>query len=337
MLAPGMARNDRTVRLEVVKRALAQSRRGVALKALAEKHGWNLRTLYRDIDALQASLFPIRKEDGRYWLDGKVTTFSGAPTPDERLALYLAREQAAGWKHTSLGRALDTLWNRISATDGQAALFPVETTPWIATRTFSAIDYTQHRRIVETIERATRERLVISARYRAASTGQLTSRAIEPGQLHWDAGLETLYLIGWCRLHGDVRVFAVHRFQAVTLLDEHCPPRAETRSAAALQKAFRVWRSSRVEKVRIAFALEVAAEIRERRWLAGQQVMEEQGGVILTGEVAGLAEVERWVLSYGPSATVLEPKELVERVAKKLREGAAGYEREGGRRSVVPR
>jgi predicted DNA-binding transcriptional regulator YafY len=321
-----MARNDRTVRLEVVKRALAESRRGVLLKQLAEKHGWSLRTLYRDIDALQAAHFPVVVEDGRYRLDGKVTTFSGAPTPDERLALYLAREQAAGWKHTSLGRALDTLWNRISATDGQAALFPVESQPWIATRAFSAIDYTQHRRIVETLERATRERLLVSTRYRAVSTGQLTSRQIEPGQLYFDPGLETLYLIGWCRLRHDVRVFAVHRFQAVTLLDEHCPPRPETRSAAALAKAFRVWRSDRVEQVRIAFASEVAAEIRERRWLAGQQVMEEQGGVLLTGEVAGLAEVERWVLGYGPSARVLEPKELADRVAMKLREGAAGYE-----------
>jgi predicted DNA-binding transcriptional regulator YafY len=321
-----VARNDRTIRLEVVKRALAQSRRGVALKQLAEKHDWNLRTLYRDIDALQAAHFPIVEEAGRYRLDGKITTFSGSPTPDERLALYLAREQAAAWKHTSLGRALDTLWNRISSTDGQSALFPVETVPWIATRTFAAIDYNQHRRIVETIERATRERLVLSARYRAASTGQLSSRAIEPGQLHWDPGLESLYLIGWCRLRNNVRVFAVHRFAAVTLLDEHCPPRPETRSVAALRKAFRVWRSDRVEKVRIAFTADVAAEIRERRWLPGQEVAEAHGGVILTGEVAGLAEVERWVLSYGPAAKVLEPEALREGVARKLREGAAGYE-----------
>jgi predicted DNA-binding transcriptional regulator YafY len=135
-----MARNDRTVRLEVVKRALAQSRRGVLLKQLADKHGWNLRTLYRDIEALQAAHFPIVEEGGRYRLDGKVTTFAGAPTPDERLALFFAREQAAAWKHTSLGRALDTLWNRLSSADGQAALFSVESQPWIATRAFAAID-----------------------------------------------------------------------------------------------------------------------------------------------------------------------------------------------------
>ncbi len=330
-----MARNDRTVRLEVVKKALSESRRGVALKALAERHGFKLRSLYRDVEVLEAAGFPIINDGGRYRLDAAVTTLTGAPSPDERLALYLAREQAAGWKHTSLGRALDTLWNRVSSTDGQAALFPIETVPWIATRGWTAIDYGRHRRILETIERATRERLALQARYRAARSSQVTSRTLEPGQLHWDPGLETLYLIAWCRLRQDVRVFAIHRFLAVTLLDQHCPPRPETRSVAALKKAFRVWRSDRVEKVRIAFTADVAAEIRERRWLASQKVEEGRDGVVLTGEVAGLAEVERWVLGYGPAAKVLEPKALRESVARKLRDGAAGYDEGAARRRKV--
>jgi proteasome accessory factor B len=80
-----------------------------------------------------------------------------------------------------------------------------------------------------------------------------------------------------------------------------------------------------VEKLRIRFAPEVADEIRERKWLANQQLAEDHGGVVLTGEVAGLAEVERWILGYGPAAKVLEPKALAKAVAKKLRAGAEGY------------
>jgi hypothetical protein len=60
-----MARNDRTIRLEVVKRALTTSRRGVALKVLADKHGYKLRNLYRDIDTLEAAHFPIIKEEAQ--------------------------------------------------------------------------------------------------------------------------------------------------------------------------------------------------------------------------------------------------------------------------------
>jgi predicted DNA-binding transcriptional regulator YafY len=50
---------------------------------------------------------------------------------------------------------------------------------------------------------------------------------------------------------------------------------------------------------------------------------------VLSAEVAGLAEVERWILSYGPGAKVLAPGELAASVAKKLREGAERYRKAG--------
>jgi len=321
-----MARNDRIVRVEALKQALCASRSGVALKTLAERHAWNLRGLYRDIEALESAGYIIDRDDHRFRIVNNPRNAPGVPDADERLALFLARQNARGWKETSLGKALDRLWHRVSATgDGQAALLPIESTPWITTRELTGIDMSAHRTIIATLERATRARLVINARYRALSSGQVSSRFIEPGELHWDPALESLYLIAWCRLRADVRVFAAHRFVAVALTDEHCAPRPETRSRSALRNAFRVWRSEHVEKLRIRFAPEVADEIRERKWLANQQLAEDHGGVVLTGEVAGLAEVERWILGYGPAAKVLEPKALAKAVAKKLRAGAEGY------------
>ena len=321
-----MPRNDRIVRVETVKSALLSSRQGVSLKVLADRHDWKLRNLYRDIDALENAGYVIRHENNRYWIEGRPERAAGAPDADERLALYLARQNARAWKETSLGKALDRLWHRVSATgDGQAALVPVESAPWITTREWSGIDYAAHRQILMTLERATRTRAAVDVRYRALSTGKISSRIVEPGELYWDPALETLYLIAWCRLRQDVRVFAVHRFLAVALTDEICPLRSQTRSRAALHKAFRVWRSDHVTKIRIWFAREIADEIRERKWLADQKVEEASDGVVLSAEVAGLAEVERWILSYGPGAKVLAPAELAASVAKKLREGAERY------------
>lgn len=328
LFAPGlfMARNDRIVRVEALKQALCASRAGVPLKTLAERHHWNLRGVYREIKALESAGYVIERDEHRFRIVGNPRSAAGVPDADERLALYLARQNARGWKETSLGKALDRLWHRVSASgDGQAALVPVESAPWITTREMAGIDHSAHRSIIATLERATRNRLAVSARYRALSSGQVSSRVVEPGELFWDPGLETLYLIGWCRLRDDVRVFATHRFIAVTMTDQHCPPLAETRSRSALHKAFRVWRSEHVEKIHIFFSNSVAEEIRERTWLPEQEIEPADGGVILGGEVAGLAEVERWVLSYGPSARVLEPKALATSVAKKLREGAERY------------
>lgn len=322
-----MARNDRTVRLETLKQALAQSRRGVALKTLADRHGWPLRNLYRDVEVLEAAGYAVVREDGRLRIDGSPLAAPAAPTADERLALYLAREQARGWKHTSLGRALDRLWNRLSATAGQTALVPVDAAPWLTTRDWTSIDYGKHRHVVAILERAVRERAAVHVRYQALSTRQITDRVIEPGQLHWDPGLETLYVIAWCRLRGDTRIFAVHRILAATLLDkDRFTPRPETTSAAALKAAFRVWRSRHVETVRVRFAPEIAGEIRERRWLPGQQIEDmSDGAIVVAGQVAGLAEVERWVLGYGGAATVLAPRALQEAVANQLGRAAANY------------
>jgi len=73
-----------------------------------------------------------------------------------------------------------------------------------------------------------------------------------------------LYLVAWCRLRRDVRVFAVHRFRAVALGRERFAPRAGVSSRAALRDAFRVWRSANVYRVRVRFAVGVAEEVRER-------------------------------------------------------------------------
>jgi predicted DNA-binding transcriptional regulator YafY len=333
-----LARNDQIVRILTVARALSQSRRGVSLKALAERHGWPWRTVYRDVDALERAGFPIEKEDGRHRMtDGWKAPHLPGIEPDEILALYTMRALAESWRTTALGRPLDRLWMKLTATGGgQGALMPLTLEPWFSARSPVGIDYHAHDKTITTFDRAARDHLAVSCRYRAASTRQTTTRVIEPGELYWDPGLESLYVIGWCRLRQDVRVFALHRFIAATLTDERFAPRREARSKAALRGAFRVWRAEHVDTVRVRFAAEVADEIRERTWGPGQRIEENAAGagdgasagsgeIVLTLEVAGLAEIERWVLGYGGAAEVLEPAGLRQAVADRIAAAAARY------------
>jgi proteasome accessory factor B len=332
-----VARNDQIVRILTVAHALSQTRRGVSLKALAERHGWPWRTVYRDVDALERAGFPIEKEDGRHRMtDGWKSPHLPGIEPDEILALYAMRTLADSWRTTALGRPLDRLWMKLTASgSGQGALMPLMGEPWFAVRSPVGIDYRAHDKTIATFERAVRDHLAVTCRYRAASTRQTTARVIEPGELYWDPGLESLYVIGWCRLRQDVRVFALHRFLAASLTDERFTARREARSKAALRGAFRVWRAEHVETVRVWFAAEVADEIRERTWGPGQRIEEDtatvgagagDGGLVLTLEVAGLAEIERWVLGYGGAAEVLEPPALRRSVAERTAEAAKRYE-----------
>ena len=68
-------------------------------------------------------------------------------------------------------------------------------------------------------------------------------------------------------------------------------------------------------EVVIRFNVRVADYIREKKWHDSQQLRElKDGGVELRMKLSSLAEVERWVLSWGGNARVSKPAELADAV-----------------------
>jgi predicted DNA-binding transcriptional regulator YafY len=325
-----MGLGDQLARTKLLEAALAASRAGISIRAFARKHGMNYRTVYRDLQALVRAGIPLMEtERGRYRLPDRGGQGTETQlTPEELLALHSLRRLAQPLRKTRMGRALDRVWAKVAARDGQTALLPPTAShAEIALRMHASIDYERVRRIIESIEAARHERRSLTVTYRALGTGAITTRRIEPGALHFDTELQSLYLIAWCHLREAVRVFAVHRLLAASLDDVRFTPRPETSSEVALAHAFRVWREETVIQARIALYGRAAREARERVWHPSQTIAEKEDGVELTFWVAGLAEVEEWVLRYGPDACVLAPPELRRRVAHALAAAAARYTR----------
>jgi predicted DNA-binding transcriptional regulator YafY len=311
-----MSRNDRIARLFRVLNQLATSKRGLPIKALADREGIPLRSLYRDIEAIEKAGFPLLHEDGRYrLLPGWMPATQMGIDEEELLALFLAREQATGWSGSQIGQALDRLYAKLAAAPGKSGtLMPKGLAIGFTQAAPAARDYRKHRQSVATLDRAIRERLLTTAVYEAIS-GEVTQRRIEPAQLHWDARLEALYLIAYCRLRQDIRVFAAHRFRAVSLGRETFQPRPGVSSQEALRHSFRVWRAAEVVRVQLCFEGRAARLIAERRWHPSQRLRRIGGGDLLfEAEVAGVAEITPWILSFGTECTVLGPDTLAERI-----------------------
>jgi proteasome accessory factor B len=67
----------------------------------------------------------------------------------------------------------------------------------------------------------------------------------------------------------------------------------------------------------LRFNARVADYVREKKWHESQQLRELKGGGLeLRLRLSGLAEIERWVLSWGGDAVVVRPKELAEAVRR---------------------
>lgn len=97
-------------------------------------------------------------------------------------------------------------------------------------------------------------------------------------------------------------------------MNEPCPP-------ASSWKGF--WKSTG----RSGPAILLARYIRERRWHPTQESEEmPDGGLLLRFRTGGLAEVRRWVMSYGSHAEVLVPENLRREVGEEIRKMVRLYE-----------
>src|SRR5581483_736200 len=108
---------------------LAAARHGVPAAVLARRHGLRLRTVYRDLHALEQAGFPLARGEGARWklVDGW----------QRRLPFPL--------RGTPLARDFHALFARLAGPDGnrppgQGELFP-RYRQLLATRSALAIDY----------------------------------------------------------------------------------------------------------------------------------------------------------------------------------------------------
>lgn len=303
---------------------MSRSRRGILLRAFAEKRGYPLRMVYRLRDVLIEAGAPIREnpESPARWqlMDGWLPASVVGPAKDELMALFVARQLAPGLHGTSVGRSLDSLWAKLSSPGAQQSLPLSDATP-ISIRALAAIDYADHRLTIDRLHEAIERRHALRIRYRTPDAAT-TERVIEPGFLHWDGGLEAMYVPSWCRLRAAVRVFAVHRILAIEPLPDEAADSVPSRKV--LERAFRVWYRDRIEHVQVLFTPKLAGEVRERRWHTSQRTVDApDGGVYLHLDVSAPEELERWLLGFGPDARVIEPVRLAEQIHR-LHAQAAG-------------
>ncbi|MCW5802246.1 MAG: WYL domain-containing protein [Deltaproteobacteria bacterium] len=288
--------------------------RGVNLRQHAERRGWNLRTVHRDLDALRALGVPVETpEYGWHRVPNNWIPLAAVDVSREEMAaLASVRHLAPGLRNTRIERAIDGLRSKLAGTIQQLLDFE---TPW--NERIAAIDYGPHRETVEQVCDAVRRRVTLQIRYRKPE-GEITERVIEPGVIHWEPSTETLYVRGWCRLREEQRTFAVHRIESSVTTDEPFAPRRE--AARDLAHAFRVWArtGTEMERVILRFSPAVAGEVRERHWHVSQRKTDlPDGGVVLEMQIAAPEELERLILGYGPDVVVEAPSTLAARIRER--------------------
>jgi len=169
--------------------------------------------------------------------------------------------------------------------------------------------------LLEDCHRAVRDRQKMWIRYYSARKDEETERLVQPYVVINEAGER--HLIAWCELRDELRQFFAGRIRDWKVLNPtHAYSVDPGFDLQEYRRGFVAWHGEEPTVIRIKFSPYQSRWAREREFHDTQTIEEQpDGGVILTMRVAGMGEVLRWVLSYGPEAEVLEPQSLRTQVA----------------------
>lgn len=299
---------------------LMTSRRGKAVTELAEELECHLRTAYRDLEALQTAGFPIYNErvDGKnHWalLDAVKHQLPVPFSLPELMALYFSRDMLKIFKDTVFYDSLETLFQKIKATLPPAYIEKLDRVK--NSLGVSPTPHKPHGRFNEIINRANAAALnknVLDIVYFGMKSKKETRRNVAPYKLWYHNG--AFYLIGFCHLRNDIRIFAVDRIKSLVKTEETFETPGDFDAEDFMRDSFGVFQGDLVH-IKIRFSPNVSGYISEKIWHTSQKLrFMEDGHLIFEADVAGLEEIKFWIMNWGAEAEALEPEPLRETIKK---------------------
>lgn len=326
-----MARGSQFIRQWKLLSILSARRFGSTLEDLAEELGYHARTVRRDIEVLASVGFPLARKRDPTTRQVKI----GLPEPyrapnipftlAEVLSFYFSSNLLRNLRGTPMKEGIDTALLKIEK------ILPVHFLDY-ASRAENALlvkngplkDYKGHVETLSRLHDAIADRKKVVVRYRAYGQDQTDRHVYHPYGVTFADG--SLYIIGHSELRQARRIFLLERIHGISVTVERFEHPPDFDLDEYLAEGFGISHEDRVYDVRIEFEKYEAQFIREREWHPTQKLADlPKGRVLLTMKVTGLADVLRWVLSFGAGARALSPPELVKGVSENVRGAARTY------------
>jgi len=276
---------------------------------VADRFRISLRTVYRDVKALEEGGVPVIGEAGSGYsiMEG----YRLPPvmfTQEEASALLMGAKLARQLTDASVNKYYETALFKIKAilrtTDKE---YVDQLTSHIEVlQSKLPIDHSSNQYLAA-LQKAIVEKKLVFLHYQSSEHEQLTQRLVEPiglcyYSLNW-------HLIGWCRLRNGYRDFRMSRINRLQLKEE-----IFDNLHPSLQEYIKsmTWDSDLVEVV-VRFKKNVTRHIQDQKYFYGFVRQEDDGDFVkmyfLTASLHGFG---RWLLMFTNSVSILSPDKLSE-------------------------
>jgi predicted DNA-binding transcriptional regulator YafY len=308
----------RSVRLmRLLSRLRGKRWRGVG--ELAAHFGVTARTIYRDLADLERS-YPIERSHGAGAEEAEGAGYRlppGAELPPVQLTVeetallralldhpLLARDRTLAKAARALEAKLSAAVAGLAETPAGLKLAPVDRSGPRAEEALAGLKAAiDAGRAVEVVYESL-----------SGSDHRPLPRGLDPWKLFHRG--DAWYVVGWCRVHREPRIFRLDRISAVGVLAEPArPPAPGFDLDDFLEGAWAVFYGSSSFDVVLVFEAALAPLVLHARHHAGETKRElADGRIEYRVTLSALDEVARWIVGFGGGVRVAGPEELRRKV-----------------------
>jgi predicted DNA-binding transcriptional regulator YafY len=314
-----MARYQQSHRILQLVSMLENNPQGLTAEEIYErfKEHFNVtkRSIYRDIESLETSGFPITLVDPdskkhRWKLErtvkiGRTLVLS----PREVLVLFLSKSAFKPFEHTPFFEDLSSLFMKIEVLLGKNTAdyltemsdsYKFEAGPKWGLGTTSDV--------VDTVRACCEEGQILSVEYRSQNSATHRVRRLGPQFLYFAQG--SIYLVAEDLENGQVKVFSLPRMSQPRMLDEEYKG-VRINPESFFENSLGIFRSDKVTEIKLRFSPKLSSFVQERRWHPSQRTVPQADGSVLIYMSVGVSvELYNWILNFGDNVEVLGPNEV---------------------------
>jgi predicted DNA-binding transcriptional regulator YafY len=295
---------------------LLRGRHGLKASDLARECEVSERTIYRDIIALSSANIPIYFDNGyRLLSDAFLPPLNF--TLEDYLVLKLSLSSSVLMENSPLRKYAKTVLAKIEGNLNprlKAEVGRIEEPLKITVKSTS--DFSKLFLIFKLIEQSMLKKKSLEIEYESLET-KVTTRQVDPYSLIFRR--HAWYLVGFCHLRSQLRIFRLNRIKRVTLLDKSVEIDPDFSLSTFFKESWEIYQGEPV-MIKIRFKGIGAKVIESERHHPSERVSKLKGGsLIYEVKVNGIEEISRWILGFGENAEVLEPKELRDKMKSTIK------------------
>ena len=296
-----------------------QSKRKVTAQELADRFELSLRTVYRDVKALEESGIPIIGESGIGY-----SIMEGYRLPpvmfsqEEASALLLGAKLVQQFTDATVKKHFDAAMFKIKAVLRSTDKDYVEELDDKIEIRMSPFPLDEALQLnMSAMRQAIGAKKVIAIEYFSSYKEETTQREAEPIGLFYYS--QAWHFIGWCRLRQDYRDFRLDRIKKLVIRDEEFDDKAHP----SLKEYIEELKTEReLFEVIVSFDKEMARYMQTQKYYHGFVSQEEKEGKVYMRFLTEHAEALcHWLLMYTNSATIESPlilRETMQRLVGEL-------------------